>query len=412
MSPRCSTPGDEQSQADVDPHARNGSRPCCGGCSTRPSSCPTTAFAPCRATTSIIRTSSSSTGTTTSVKYLPAESDSRLFGGNSNWRGPIWFPVNYMIVRSLHEFSLLLRRRLQGRVPDRLRPDAEPRRGRPRDCRTGSARIFLARSQPRRPPRRVGRQRVLPDRSRTGATASRSTNTSTATPARASARAIKPAGPRSSSRCCTNTGSGMAAINDDRRADRIRSAPRVDAGGRELLPLLEARHRRRAAAVRPRRRCAARASVRARSRRRTAPTTIGTCTCAGMRAGQLYGYRVAGPNDPAAGLRFDPREAARRSVRAAPSPTPRTISRAQAAAPGDNAAVALKSVVVDPPHYDWEGDTPLERPFVDSVIYEMHVAGFTRNPNSGVAADEARHLRRPDREDSVPASTSASRPSN
>lgn len=41
-----------------------------------------------------------------SVKYLPAESDSRLFGGNSNWRGPIWFPVNYMIVRSLHEFAL------------------------------------------------------------------------------------------------------------------------------------------------------------------------------------------------------------------------------------------------------------------------------------------------------------------
>ncbi len=40
------------------------------------------------------------------VKYLPAESDSRLFGGNSNWRGPIWFPVNYMLVRALHEFSL------------------------------------------------------------------------------------------------------------------------------------------------------------------------------------------------------------------------------------------------------------------------------------------------------------------
>jgi hypothetical protein len=39
------------------------------------------------------------------VKYLPAESDNRLFGGNSNWRGPIWFPVNYMIVESLHEFS-------------------------------------------------------------------------------------------------------------------------------------------------------------------------------------------------------------------------------------------------------------------------------------------------------------------
>lgn len=39
------------------------------------------------------------------VKYLPAESDSRLFGGNSNWRGPIWFPVNYMLVRALQEFD-------------------------------------------------------------------------------------------------------------------------------------------------------------------------------------------------------------------------------------------------------------------------------------------------------------------
>jgi len=35
------------------------------------------------------------------VQYLPAESDSGLFGGNSNWRGPIWMPVNFMIVRSL-----------------------------------------------------------------------------------------------------------------------------------------------------------------------------------------------------------------------------------------------------------------------------------------------------------------------
>jgi hypothetical protein len=39
------------------------------------------------------------------VKYLPAESDSRLFGGNSNWRGPIWFPVNYMLIRALQEFD-------------------------------------------------------------------------------------------------------------------------------------------------------------------------------------------------------------------------------------------------------------------------------------------------------------------
>ncbi|HEY5824482.1 MAG TPA: glucosidase [Cyclobacteriaceae bacterium] len=39
-----------------------------------------------------------------SVKYTPAEGDSSLFGGNSNWRGPIWFPVNYLLIESLQRF--------------------------------------------------------------------------------------------------------------------------------------------------------------------------------------------------------------------------------------------------------------------------------------------------------------------
>ena len=38
------------------------------------------------------------------VTYEPAESTSGLFGGNSNWRGPIWIPVNYLLIESLQKF--------------------------------------------------------------------------------------------------------------------------------------------------------------------------------------------------------------------------------------------------------------------------------------------------------------------
>jgi hypothetical protein len=38
------------------------------------------------------------------VDYEPAESSTGLFGGNSNWRGPVWFPVNYLLIESLQKF--------------------------------------------------------------------------------------------------------------------------------------------------------------------------------------------------------------------------------------------------------------------------------------------------------------------
>jgi hypothetical protein len=43
-------------------------------------------------------------GNTLAVAYRPGESDSSMFGGNSNWRGPVWFPVNYLIIESLQKF--------------------------------------------------------------------------------------------------------------------------------------------------------------------------------------------------------------------------------------------------------------------------------------------------------------------
>ena len=51
---------------------------------------------------------------------------------------------------------------------------------------------------------------------------------------------------------------------------------------------------------------------------------------------------------------------------------------------GSDCAAAMKSVTVDPSAYDWEGDAPLRHPSARTIIYEMHVRGFTRHPSSGV----------------------------
>ena len=42
------------------------------------------------------------------VDYEPAESTTGLFGGNSNWRGPVWFPVNYLLIEALQKFDYYL----------------------------------------------------------------------------------------------------------------------------------------------------------------------------------------------------------------------------------------------------------------------------------------------------------------
>ncbi len=51
------------------------------------------------------------------VDYLPAESDSGMFGGNSNWRGPVWMPVNLMLIRALQQFYLYYGDRFQVECP-------------------------------------------------------------------------------------------------------------------------------------------------------------------------------------------------------------------------------------------------------------------------------------------------------
>jgi isoamylase len=107
----------------------------------------------------------------------------------------------------------------------------------------------------------------------------------------------------------------------------------------------------------------------------------------GLHAGQIYGYRVSGPFDPEKGMRFD-------SLKVLLDPygkalvTPDHYNRLTAGLPGDNTATAMKSVVEDLRRYDWEGDAPLRHPFSNTIIYELHVRGFTRHPSSGVAVDK------------------------
>ncbi|WP_374458685.1 glucosidase [Chryseobacterium taeanense] len=56
-------------------------------------------------------------GTENVVYYTPGESDSRMFGGNSNWRGPIWFPINFLIVESLQRFYFYYGNSLKVELP-------------------------------------------------------------------------------------------------------------------------------------------------------------------------------------------------------------------------------------------------------------------------------------------------------
>ena len=105
----------------------------------------------------------------------------------------------------------------------------------------------------------------------------------------------------------------------------------------------------------------------------------------GVQAGQIYGYRACGPFEPRRGLRFDPAKVLLDPYGKAVA-VPEAYSRIDASLPGDNCATAMKSVVADPGRYDWEGDVALNRPFSQTVIYEMHVGGFTRHPSSGLPA--------------------------
>lgn len=108
----------------------------------------------------------------------------------------------------------------------------------------------------------------------------------------------------------------------------------------------------------------------------------------GVKKGQLYAYYLSGPYDPAAGHRFDvykPLLDPYAKAVAYPAGFNRNDYKRNGEIPG---SPCLKSVVADNRHYDWGDDYHPRRPFSKTVIYEMHVAGFTKSPTSGLPPEK------------------------
>ena len=102
----------------------------------------------------------------------------------------------------------------------------------------------------------------------------------------------------------------------------------------------------------------------------------------GVKPGMGYAYRVDGPHEPWNGHRFDPEK-----VLVDPYSKGNCFKlwdRGAACGSGDNLHKSLRSVVIDVDTYDWEGDQPLKIPMAETIVYEMHVGGFTKSPTSGV----------------------------
>ncbi len=116
----------------------------------------------------------------------------------------------------------------------------------------------------------------------------------------------------------------------------------------------------------------------------------------GARPGQLYGFRVAGPYAPLAGHRFNPERLLidpyataiallpGRDFRPALGYDPASPLKDLSCSEVDDAAAAPKCLVLRP-DFDWRGDQPLRLPWESTVIYELHVRGYTIHPSAAAS---------------------------
>jgi isoamylase len=102
----------------------------------------------------------------------------------------------------------------------------------------------------------------------------------------------------------------------------------------------------------------------------------------GLKPGTFYAYRVDGPRHLSMGYRFNPNKVL---IDPYAKGIDQTLwDRALACGPKENVATAMRGIAIDTALYDWEDDNPLNRPLNESIIYEMHIGGFTRSSSADV----------------------------
>ena len=102
----------------------------------------------------------------------------------------------------------------------------------------------------------------------------------------------------------------------------------------------------------------------------------------GIKPGMHYAYRIDGPHDLSQGFRYN-----KNKVLLDPyskGNNNHLWDRVAACSPDDNLHQSMRSVIIDHSDYDWEGDESPKFPLQDTIIYEMHVGGFTKDESSGV----------------------------
>lgn len=102
----------------------------------------------------------------------------------------------------------------------------------------------------------------------------------------------------------------------------------------------------------------------------------------GLKEGIHYGYSVDGPRNTDSGHRFDPAKLLLDPYGF--GSTDNLWIRGNACVSGSNLTTAMRNVIIDVHNYDWEGDSPLNRPMNETIIYEMHVKGFTAGKGAKV----------------------------